>query len=410
MAQPPSSLEQALGKLQQLARRPATASDTSVASVRLPEDLQRPGLDTLLLLPVEQAAMRAAHTLLEQDLRFEHLRPEAAADAVRRFVCLAYVERTKDHVPGFVNAHARELMQRTCFFPVDHLTAEAEVEMFGVRLLPTDVGTPSPQTFWPTFELGSRAIVAVRCAGTSHDRMAMRARTVAERALRLLRAALREDRWIHDSQLRFRLGSERWFDDEAWAVSSPLERASSLQLDARALEGLSLHEFSRLPDAPKTDVERRVEHSLTWFEQSQLSVDPLHELLFLFFALEAILGDRHEGLKASKLAIRRAMLGLIVRGSFAHPARAYVLYDEVRSAAVHGEHAPRITSPEVDAFAWDVRCAIREFLRCARDRGLTKRAEVRNALDGDSRRAEIEASLLAENPRLWGKGARLPAG
>lgn len=91
-----------------------------------------------------------------------------------------------------------------------------------------------------------------------------------------------------------------------------------MQLDALALEGLSLHEFSRLPNTPKTDVERRVEHALAWFEQSQLSV--------------------------------------------------------------------------------------------AGDRGFTRRAEVRNALDGDSRRVEIEASLLAEDPRLWGKGARLRAG
>jgi hypothetical protein len=32
----------------------------------------------------------------------------------------------------------------------------SEAEFFGVRLLPTDVATPSPQTFWPAFELGSR--------------------------------------------------------------------------------------------------------------------------------------------------------------------------------------------------------------------------------------------------------------
>lgn len=134
------------------------------------------------------------------------------------------------------------------------------------------------------------------------------------------------------------------------------------------------------------------------------------DTLLLLPAERAAMGSAQTLLEQDLLAIRRAMLGLVVRGSFAHPARACVLYDEVRSAAAHGEQAPRITSAEVDAFAWDVRCAIREFLRCTRDRGFTRRAEVRNALDRDTRRAEIEASLLAENPRLWGKGARLRAG
>jgi hypothetical protein len=397
------SVEKALTRLQGLARRPTTASGRPAMRIGVPEDLRRPGIDTLLLSPGERDAFETAHTALGQDLRFEHLRPDSATDALRRFVCLSFLERRVDHVAGFVQEHARELMQRTCFFPVDDLSVEAKTDLFGVRLLPGVAVSPPPAAFWPTIDVGSRAVVAVGCAGTSHDQMALRARDVAERALRCLRAALREDRWTLDSQLRFRLGRERWFDDGAWGLSSHPGRASELELDARALKQLALHEFARLPVVPETDVERRAERALQWFEQSQLAVDPLQELLYLFFALEAILGDRSEALKASKLAIRRAMLGLAVRGSFAHPARAYILYDEVRSAAVHGEQPPRISSKEVDAFAWDVRCAIREFFSYAREQGFAKRAEVRSALEADSRRTEIESSLMAEDSRLWGK-------
>ena len=68
----------------------------------------------------------------------------------------------------------------------------------------------------------------------------------------------------------------------------------------------------------------------------------LEELLYLFFALEAMLGDKSEGLKAPALAVRRAIRGLVTRDGFIHPARTYLLYDEVRSAAVHGEEPPEI--------------------------------------------------------------------
>jgi hypothetical protein len=101
---------------------------------------------------------------------------------------------------------------------------------------------------------------------------------------------------------------------------------------------------------------------LGWFERSQLATDSLIELLYLFVALEAILGDTSEGLKAPALAIWRAMLGLAASGSFAHPARVYVLYDAVRSAAVHGEQPPEVSPEDVNRFAGDVRRAINEFL------------------------------------------------
>jgi hypothetical protein len=134
-----------------------------------------------------------------------------------------------------------------------------------------------------------------------------------------------------------------------------------------------------------------------------LVVDPISKLLYLFFALEAILGDKSEGLKGAGLAVRRALLGLLVNGGFSHPARTFVLYDNVRSAAVHGEEPPQISPKDVDAFAWDVRRAVNEFLRFARRNGLTRRAQVREALDADARRERVIDGLLEQDPELWGK-------
>jgi len=85
------------------------------------------------------------------------------------------------------------------------------------------------------------------------------------------------------------------------------------------------------------------------------------ECLYLFFALEAILGDRSEGLKAPALAIRRALLGWLVTSGFSHPSRTFLLYDDLRSAAaVHGEAPPSLPERLSDMFASDVRRALNE--------------------------------------------------
>jgi hypothetical protein len=76
-------------------------------------------------------------------------------------------------------------------------------------------------------------------------------------------------------------------------------------------------------------------------EQAFVVGDELLELLFCFFALEAILGGKSDGSKAHALAFRRALLGSMVRGHFAHPNRLAPLYDKVRPAAVHGSEPPR---------------------------------------------------------------------
>lgn len=303
----------------------------------------------------------------------------------------------------FATAHAREPMQRTCFFPVELLTIKQEVELYGVRLLPADAAQPPPMLFGPDPTATMSSVVAVDCSGTNYDNMRRRARIRAERALRLLRATLRENRFLHDSQLRFRLGETVWFDDRASGWRRRPEAGSELELDDELLREATSQEISTLPEVPTNDLERRVDLALQWFERAQLAGDPMIKLLYLFFALESILGDKSESLKAPALAIRRATLGLLASDGFVHPARTYLLYDKVRSTAVHGEEPPAISRKEVDAFAWDVRRALNEFLHYARGEGYTNRAQVRTALDEHPRREGIVKALIKDDPKLWGK-------
>lgn len=372
-------------------------------SGKVPDDLESDDLRSIGLFPDERRALEHLRALLAADLRFEHLKERAANEATWRFVCLAHVRSEDDDlVSDFVTAHAREPIPRTCFFPVELLTIKQEVELYGVRLLPAETAEPPPM-FGPDPRATMSSVAAVDCSGTNYDNMSKRARTRAERALRLLRATLREHRFLPDFQLRFRLGEAVWFDDRASGWRRRQEAGSVLELDDELLRQATSQEISTLPELPTNDLERRVDLALRWFERAQLAVDPMIELLYLFFALEAILGDKSESLKAPALAIRRATLGLLVSDGFMHPARTYLLYDEVRSTAVHGEEPPAISRREVDAFAWDVRRALNEFLRHARAEGYTKRAQVRRSLDEHHRREGIVKALIKDDPKLWRK-------
>jgi hypothetical protein len=371
-------------------------------SGRVPEDLRTDDLKMLGLLSDEVAASDAVKQALVRDLRFEHLSPGEAKDAVWRFVCESHLRRRR-LVAGFVERYEREPTDHTCFFPIEWLTVEHEVELpGGLRLLSADSvevpGTgvlPDPR---PT--MGS--VLAVPCAGTSHERMRDRARELADHVLRVLRVALREDHFVHDRQLRFRLGETAWFEDGTTFWSSRDDLGWDLALREDLIELARSQEIAQLPAEPASEVEERANLALVWFERAQLETEQTTQLLFLFFALETLLGDRSAGEKATPLALRRATLEMVTGdGSFSHPARAYLLYDKVRSDAVHGEEAPLVSDDDLIAFAWSVRRGINQFLRYARAEGFTRRSRVTDALDQHERCRELIDWLLEQDPDRW---------
>jgi hypothetical protein len=410
VAKPAPTVEKALAELQRLIRRPPPKDPPrTVMTWNVPEDLQREDLRSIGLFPDERRALERVRALIAQDLRFEYLKEREVDQATWRFVYDAHVQGDGDLIPKFVAEHSREPKQRTCFFPIELLSIKKEVALFGVRLLPPNAAEPPNTLFGPDPRATMAGVVAVECTGTNYDNMSKRARVRAERALRLLRATMREHRFLPDFQLRFLLGDAMWFDDEAAGWTRDPGEGSELELDEELLRTATSQELAKLPEVPTNDVERRVDLALRWFERAQLAVDPMIELLYLFFALESILGDKSEGLKAPALAVRRAMLGLVTSGGFVHPARTYLLYDQVRSTAVHGEEPPEIDQDEVNQFAWDVRRALNEYIQFAREKGLTKRSKVRVALDRDERREGIVKALIEQDPKLWGRYLSTPS-
>lgn len=394
--------ETALDELQRLVRRPPGGDPEDIAgSFAIPDDLRDEGFNSITLLHDEQRALEACRQALADDLRFEYLKEREIDAATVRFVCRAHRE-DGDLASDFTREHAREVMERTCFLAVEHLTVDRERELFGVRFVPL-ANLDLPQWLFgrdPPPEVTTA--LAIESHGTNYERMKERSLPPARRALRLLRASLRDDNWIPDQQLRFRLREHFWFDDGANGWVTLPDQGWELELDDRLFERAAGHILATLPADPSTDVERRALRALYWFERAQLDVEPNVELLFLFFALESILGDKSEGPKAHGLALRRALLGLLASEGFStHPSDIYALYDEVRSTAVHGERSPEVGRKNLDRFAWDVRRAINEFVRFARQRNYTKRSQVRNALLASDRRASVEAGLLRDHPKLW---------
>jgi hypothetical protein len=395
MARPPETVETALTELQRVVRLPPPTDPPvpTFPSGEVPEDLATKDATVLFLTSEELEMLATVQSLLPEDQRFEHMDKSTIEAATFRFVCLTHFTHDEDHVEGFRAEHARGLLCLTCFFPVEDLTVADEIAAYGVRFIPADK-VSLPPVFGRDPRPTMASVVAVdNCTGTDHTKIAARARASALHALRVLRAVLREDLFIQDRQLRFRLGESTWFSDGASGWDLRPEEAWGYELTEEALKLADPPPVSSLQAGGEDDVERAANRALRWFEQAQLAVDPLIELLYLFFALEAIIGDK-ENEKGRPLAVRRAILGLKTTGYFSHPGRTYLYYGRVRSTAVHGGDPPEVPRDEIDKFAADVRRALNEFLKYARDNGIAKRAWVVKALDSDPRKDQIAQRFL----------------
>ena len=112
--------------------------------------------------------------------------------------------------------------------------------------------------------------------------------------------------------------------------------------------------------------------------------------------------------RAPVLAFRRAMLGEAVGHGFTHPSATLVLYDEVRSAAVHGGEVPEVTEKVVGQFAWDVREALSEYLSYGADQKFTKQSQLVQALDSHPEHDHMYEWLRENGGEMW--AAYLKAG
>jgi hypothetical protein len=330
---------------------------------------------------------------LAADPRFEHMKEREIEEAVWAFASAAHGSRDKSHVEAFLEEHAREPEHLECWFPVEGLSVPRAIELGGAKLVPAaDVELPD---FVAQYPPTMHAAIGAECVGTNRREMMRRARKTVEHALRVLRVGLASDMAIVDQQLRFRLGTVYWFSESAGGGGgSRAGEIIKLELPEDLLTAATLTSIATLTPEGGTKIEQAARRAVRWFEDSQLETDPLKETLFLFFALEAIFGDTSEKSKDEGLALRRAVLSHKQEGHFTHPGQIYLMYGQVRSAAVHGSDIPEVPSDVVRTFSRDVRAALGEFLEFARREGFKKHGQLLKALDDDPIRKSIKDRFL----------------
>jgi hypothetical protein len=340
-------------------------------------------------------ALEELEAALAVDPRFEYMKEREIKEAVEDFANAAFVRRDASQIARFIEQHAQEPVDLICLFPVEGLTVHREIELFGVTFTPAEQAEIPEHMFGPgQGPIG--AVVSTTCEGTNGRAMKERARKKVDHALRQLRAGLRERRAIPDQQLRFRLGTSYWFDGGGGGWSTRSDQIINVGLNEELVELATSTEIAKLPAEGGTSIEKAARRALQWFDDALLATDSLKEVLYLFFALEGILGDKSDKLKGENLALRRALLSHKLDQGFTHPGRIYGLYDEVRSEAVHGGEPLEVSKSEVSSFQWDVRRAINEFLDYARKEGFSKRGKLLAALDSDPAREEIKAGFLPD--------------
>lgn len=368
----------------------------------LPEQLQTSTAKHLNLYADEENAFQFTQRALLQDERFEHL-GDTIDDLVWGFLARSHLERDADHVAAFIKSHGRDPLQEICFIPVEYLAVQTETEILGIRLLPTTKPDEVPSPYGQRFSLDPPAasIAAVPVTGTDYQRMAERAAITAGHALRVLRVGLREDRGIHNSQLRFRLADAYAFENLAFGWQERADVAYSLTLSTDLVELVVRQPLAQVPAEPRNKLERKADVALRWIERARFATEPTVALLYLFFALEALLGDISEKLKAAPLAFRRAMLGEAVGEGFVDPGRTFFFYDQVRSAAVHGEVVQDVSWDLLNKFAWDVRRALNQYVDYASAHGFTKQSQLVASLDTHPDRQRLAGWLRANGGHAW---------
>lgn len=383
-------------------RMPPRSDDERVMTGVVPDGIRKnplPENEALSVNREERQALRDVEKALLDDLGYEHLGNKAEG-AVWRFACQCAFNKKTDFIDEFEAKNFKHPDVRVCYIPVEYLRVSAEQEFQGVRFLPVGSVEVTPSLGFVT-DPPVGCIAAVTVSGTDRQRMTDRARALANHSLRVLRIALREHRGIADHQLRFRLGISHSFGKDFTGWESPPDRAYELGLDDELFSLAREQEVATLGASPTNDLERKAHIAMRWMERARFTGDPLVALLFLFFALEALIGDKSEGQKAHALAFRQMMLSHVATGGFTDPNETLYLYDEVRSGAVHGEDAPPVDEDTVQGLALTVRWTLAQYLKVARENGFTKRAHLLGFLNGHPDRAKLTGWLRSYGGSWW---------
>lgn len=289
-----------------------------------------------------------------------------------------------------------------CFVPVEHLSTPQRWRVGAVGFLPVDDGDVPEPGGWFRLDAPTGTVAVTDVTGTSLERMVYRARERVSAALTVVRLTLLKGQpGVVDEQLRFRVGEAYAFGDGITGWRRRDDAAFDLGAGSDLGAVVAATPLIALLDNDRGDITAAARLAASWLDRAVFAADPLVDVLFSFFALEAILGRKSDRLKGDSLAVRRMTLDHDRTGGFGHPNRLWLLYDEVRSAAVHGSRASDVDERDARQFRHDVATAIEQALQFAAAYGLTRRDRLQAALDAHPDLARLADWLVAHGGAEW---------
>jgi hypothetical protein len=149
----------------------------------------------------------------------------------------------------------------------------------------------------------------------------------------------------------------------------------------------------------------RVDRCLDWIGTARTASTPNLSLIALSAALETILCERSDRLKAEALCLRSMLLPLALGEGFADPGILYGLYD-VRSRLVHGSDSAA-SDDEVRTLLAAVARLLDLFLRlCAREQSAKTLRDLFTAVETEDHLRESERWLRASGYETIADAAR----
>ncbi|HET9090383.1 MAG TPA: hypothetical protein VFN54_08845 [Acidimicrobiales bacterium] len=338
----------------------------------------------------ERGAIDLLAQSLRADLRFEHL--DDPSDTVLDLLAYVSSDPTASHVDWFMATHAHQPTAWTFCLPVSHLKIEMPWDLFGVRLVPLN-SAELPERLVTTLEVPVGSVLIASTMGSNRDRALDRVRAKANRALRLLRTALREDNGIIDKQLRFRLDGSFFTGAGLEGATAAADRAVVLGPIDTLTSLVEVQPLWSLGISASNDLERSVERTAEWLERAMLEVDPTVQCLFAFFGLEGLVGKGLGKNKGAGVAYRLMMLQHLATGGFPEPVQVALLYKVVRNSAVHDGATSVATMDEAWHLLWVTRLALNQTLQLAARESLDTGRKLAQLLEGHSDRARLHRWL-----------------
>ena len=335
---------------------------------------------------------------LARHLSFEYLDRRKLHDAlviaVRHYRAFPSGTRpgNKELAAEVLDGLAREPMQRKIYLGIRHLRLPHGTSIGGARFICLSQDQTLAQSFAHFKDKAPELVCEVEAVGGTEDLLRDRARTIAERALALVRQRVLAGFMskIYLDQVMFGLDGTY-----SWCVGPELARAGwwrdarpiPMDLTSAKLEDWreQLDDFAGNYEALSPESRPRVDTCIDWLDVAARSDKWRIIIPSVFSALEAILvPETSAGLKAGLVTVRSTAVHAAVGEGFFDPGDVMTGY-ELRSSLVHG--TPTSDVPDVEAArfaeftrkrAFDV---FRDYLRLSKNIGSQSTADVIAYLD-----------------------------